>query len=119
VNEKALAHWGLSRQKQTYLMTPYLFKPDSFFLPDFGSIESDSESLYCVTYDVEEFHKKFSFVLKFIKTEIYIYIYICTQSFWEPGSSVGIATDYRMGGPGSNSGGDEIFRPSGLALGPT
>ena len=28
-----------------------------------------------------------------------------------PGSSVGIATDYRLDGPGSNSGGDEIFRP--------
>ena len=33
-----------------------------------------------------------------------------------PGSSVGIATDYRLDGPGSNPGGDEIFRPS---LGPT
>ena len=31
------------------------------------------------------------------------------------GSSVGIATD----GPGSNPSGDEIFRPSGPALGPT
>jgi len=36
-----------------------------------------------------------------------------------PGSSVGIATDYRLEGPGSNSGGDEIFRPSRPALGPT
>ena len=36
-----------------------------------------------------------------------------------PGSSVGIATDYGLVGPGSNSGGDEIFRPSRLALGPT
>ena len=36
-----------------------------------------------------------------------------------PGSSVGIATDYGLHGPGSNSGGDEIFRPSRLALGPT
>jgi hypothetical protein len=46
VNEEALTHWGLSRQKQTHLMTPDLFKPDNFLLPDFGSIESDSESLY-------------------------------------------------------------------------
>ena len=30
----------------------------------------------------------------------------------EPGSSVGIATDYRLHGPGSNPGGDEIFRLS-------
>ena len=36
-----------------------------------------------------------------------------------PGSSVGIVTDYGLDGPGSNSGGDEIFRPSRPALGPT
>jgi len=34
-----------------------------------------------------------------------------------PGSSVGIATDYGLDGPGSNPGGDEIFRPSRPALG--
>ena len=36
-----------------------------------------------------------------------------------PGSSDGIETDYGMDGPGPNSGGDEIFRPSRPALGPT
>ena len=36
-----------------------------------------------------------------------------------PGSSVGIATDYGLDGPGSNPGVDEIFRPSRPALGPT
>jgi len=36
-----------------------------------------------------------------------------------PGSSVGIATDYGMHGPGLNPGGDEIFCPSRPALGPT
>ena len=36
-----------------------------------------------------------------------------------PGISVGIATDYGLDGPGSNPGGDEIFRPSRPALGPT
>jgi len=36
-----------------------------------------------------------------------------------PGSSVGIATGYGLDGPGSNSGGDKIFRPSRPALGPT
>ena len=36
-----------------------------------------------------------------------------------PGSSVGIGTDYELDGPGSNPGGDEIFRPSRPALGPT
>ena len=35
------------------------------------------------------------------------------------GSSVGIATDYALDGLGSNPGGDEIFRPSRPALGPT
>jgi len=37
----------------------------------------------------------------------------------EPGSSVGIATNYALDGPGSNPGGDEIFRPFRQALGPT
>jgi len=36
-----------------------------------------------------------------------------------PGSSVGIATDYGLDGQGSNSGGDENFRPSTPALRPT
>ena len=36
-----------------------------------------------------------------------------------PGSSVGIAADYGLDGPGSNPGGDEIFCPSRPALGPT
>ena len=36
-----------------------------------------------------------------------------------PGSSVDIATDYMLDGPGSNPGGNEIFRPSRPALGPT
>ena len=35
------------------------------------------------------------------------------------GSSVGLATDYGLDGPGSNPGGDEVFWPSRLALGPT
>jgi len=45
---------------------------------------------------------------------VYIYI-VCV----EVGSSVGIATDYGLDGPGSNPGGVENFRPSGPALGPT
>ena len=36
-----------------------------------------------------------------------------------PGSSVGIATDYELDGPGSNPGGGEILRPSRPALGST
>jgi len=46
---------------------------------------------------------------------IYIYIYI----FSGPGSSVGIATDKGLNGSGSIPDGDEIFRPSRPALGPT
>jgi len=36
-----------------------------------------------------------------------------------PGSSVGIATNYGLDGPGSNPRGDENLRPSRLVLGPT
>ena len=36
-----------------------------------------------------------------------------------PGRSVGIATDYGLDSQGSNPGGDEIFRLSRPALGPT
>ena len=35
-----------------------------------------------------------------------------------PGSSVGVVTDYVLDGPGSNPGGDEIFRPSRRLWGP-
>jgi len=45
---------------------------------------------------------------------------ICTRHISSgPGSSVGIATDYGLDAVGSNPGGDEIFRPSRPALGPT
>ena len=36
-----------------------------------------------------------------------------------PGSSVSIVTEYGLGSPGSNPGGDEIFRLSRPTLGPT
>jgi len=46
---------------------------------------------------------------------------LCTLllSKYRPGSSLGIVTDYGLEGPGSNPGGDEIFRSSRPALGPT
>ena len=48
------------------------------------------------------------------------FVYLCKYTPCSgPGSSVGIATVHRLDGPGSNAGGEEIFRPSGLALGPT
>ena len=49
---------------------------------------------------------------------IYIYIYIYTVCSG-PGSSVGIATDYGLYGPGLNPDEDELFRPSRPALGTT
>ena len=45
--------------------------------------------------------------------------YSCTTCDCGLGSSVSIVTDYGLDGPGSNPGGDEIFPPSNLALGPT
>ena len=48
-----------------------------------------------------------------------VYITSLLFSFCGPGSSVGIATDYGLDGPGTNPSGDEIFRPSRPALGPT
>jgi len=50
---------------------------------------------------------------------IHIYVCVCVCGGGAADSSVGIATDYRLDGPGSNSSGDEIFRPSRTALGPT
>ena len=47
----------------------------------------------------------------------YIYVRVCMY-ICGPGSSVGIATDYGLVGPGSTPIGDEIFLPSRQALGP-
>ena len=46
----------------------------------------------------------------------YALLYPCK---FRSGSSVGIATDYGLEGPGSNPGRDEIIHPSRPALGPT
>ena len=47
-------------------------------------------------------------------SNLLLYLFTCGS-----GSSVGIVTDYGLDGPGSNPGGDEIFRSSRPALGPT
>ena len=47
---------------------------------------------------------------------LYICVCVCVGG---PGSSVSVATDYGLDDLGSNPGGDGIFHPSGLALGPT
>jgi len=54
-----------------------------------------------------------------IAVTLHEYLYTFMISHCEPGSSVSIATDYGLDGAGSNPGGDEIFRPSRPALGPT
>jgi len=54
------------------------------------------------------------FVVDFV--DIYNEIICCNGGL---GSSVSIATDYMLDGPGSNPGGDDIFRQSRPALGPT
>ena len=53
------------------------------------------------------------YVQIFLKDPVYI------LHIYGPGSSVGIATDYGLDGPGSIAGGSEIFRPSRPVLGPT
>ena len=45
-------------------------------------------------------------------------ILVLVAAYFGPGSSVSIVTDYGLDGPGSNTSGDEIFRPSRPALGP-
>jgi len=51
---------------------------------------------------------------------IYIYTYIYTHTHTcGQGSSVGVATDYGLDGPGSNPGGDEVFSLSRPTLRPT
>ena len=56
-------------------------------------------------------------------THTYIYIHICYSRIYTyicgHGTSVAIATDYNLEGPGSNPGGDEIYRLFGTVLEPT
>ena len=49
----------------------------------------------------------------------YCAIIYSTYLICGPGSLVGILTEYGLDGPRSDPGGDEIFRPSRPALGPT
>ena len=53
----------------------------------------------------------------FIQLSLLVYFVINLNC--GPGSSVHIAIDYGLDDPGSNPGGDEIFRSSRPALGPT
>ena len=74
-------------------------------------------SKYC-TYIIKVF-KLIILIVKVYKVEHSIKYYTVTKCIYRgSGSSVGIATDYGLDGPGSNPGGDEIFRPSRPVLGP-
>ena len=54
-----------------------------------------------------------------LKINIGVILYLLLLKPFGPGSSVDIAIGYGQDGSGSNPGGDEIFRPSRPALGPT
>ena len=75
-----------------------------------------SVSAYVLTWLLFVANKHLHFQYLSHKHEV---IYTEFISSYGPGSSVGIATGYGLDGPGSNPGGDEIFRPSRPALGPT
>jgi hypothetical protein len=58
------------------------------------------------------------FDIYFVFTQIYnfTFLYVIRCGL---GRSVGLATDCGLEGPGSNPGGDKIFRPSRPAMGPS
>jgi len=56
--------------------------------------------------------------MKSVNTVPVVYFFVLIKGRG-PGSSVVIATDYGLGGPGSNPGRDEIFRQSRPTLRPT
>ena len=56
------------------------------------------------------------FGMKWYRRIVFINVFTILSGL---GSSVSIATGYRLDGPESNPGGDETFRPSRPALGPT
>ena len=65
------------------------------------------------------FEKYMSQAKHYIEFGCDVCVCVCVGGRGATGITVGIATDYGLDGPGSNPGGDEIFRPSRPALGPT
>ena len=61
----------------------------------------------------------FSIETDFGPTDFLVKLVHCLTYIFGPGSSVGIATDYGLDRPGSNPGGDEIFRPFRPVMGST
>jgi len=76
----------------------------------------------CVLFSSERVLDNIGFIMR----NLFISNFCTFFIFWfghlhscRPDSSVGLATNYGLDGPGSNPGGDEIFRPSRPPLGPT
>ena len=80
-------------------------------------------STFIILHCLDELDKVMEFSRGFVSTPCFNYftptLISSTNIRRGPGGSVGIATDYGLDGPGSNPGGDENFRPSRPALGPT
>jgi len=73
---------------------------------------------FCVQVHIQVRTSDLRLILEYPVIPFVNYFYLCTTLVYGPGSSVGKATDYGLDGPGSNPGGDEIFRPSRPALRP-
>jgi len=59
------------------------------------------------------------YFLLFYLIVIFLLVYLLFERFYLSTVNLFIATDYGLDGPGSNPGGDEIFRPSSPVLSST
>jgi len=83
------------------------------------SDEKENTCIYMYVYMYIRVHV-YMYIHVYMYVCVYIYIHVCVcVCVRGMGSSVGIETDYGQDGPGSNPGGDEIFRPSRPTLRPT
>ena len=90
----------------SFMQGIYTYIPDSNYVPREYSVAAILLLLFMVR-------------MSLVPMLTLLYLYVSTFLLFWAGSSVGIATDCRLDSPGSNPGGDEIFRPSRPALGPT
>ena len=105
----------------------YSFKLDDFGLPhNFMTPLADISTLYIETYNKIMLFAEQSFFASlslwrwfFVHESKRVAVNLIILLTYGPGSSVGMVTDYGLDDPGSNPGGDEIFRPSRTALEPT
>jgi len=88
-------------------------------IPNGGAIAVSNSSRFS---DMRKQDKQYTYTYILMRFRITIFAVkkrLVLHFFGGSGSSIGIATDYGLDGPGSNPGGDEIFRPSRTVLGPT